>query len=183
MRCIEIWLNVKKLYALNDKLQHEMYWNASNNWYTLNFLPINYNMRCIEIRYEEQQTYYTHKINYNMRCIEILLLCFNFFHLSDKLQHEMYWNIYYLILHLAQDDDKLQHEMYWNFISINDVKNSLSDKLQHEMYWNSENIIPFCKIYSDKLQHEMYWNFARPLAAYSPLLINYNMRCIEIPFL
>ena len=72
-----------------------------------------------------------------MRCIETRIYdTFEVFSDSDKLQHEMYWN---LIRRTEERDlltDKLQHEMYWNPYSLDGAMVDLADKLQHEMYWN-----------------------------------------------
>ena len=54
-------------------------------------------------------------INYNMRCIETSLydqLIYEGF--TDKLQHEMYWNLVTVAADAGAATDKLQHEMYWN---------------------------------------------------------------------
>ena len=98
----------------------------------------------------------------------------------DKLQHEMYWNHYILLLSQVSDWDKLQHEMYWN---SNGWMNTILfdyDKLQHEMYWNSNLSCVRPVWLLDKLQHEMYWNGSRVNYTIPCIKINYNMRCIEI---
>ena len=53
-------------------------------------MPINYNMRCIEINFIENVFVGISKINYNMRCIEIYADHRPARSCVDKLQHEMY---------------------------------------------------------------------------------------------
>ena len=120
---------------------------------------------------------------------------------SDKLQHEMYWNIHawnlsrnlFLInynmrcieitmhhRHAKSNSDKLQHEMYWNQSHVHIQRENIPDKLQHEMYWNNSfQNITFCSIWINYNMRciEICKDVSEWIADY---LINYNMRCIEI---
>ena len=52
-----------------------------------------------------------------MRCIETRLSCHYEIFYNDKLQHEMYWNLFSFCFNPLAVWDKLQHEMYWNLSS------------------------------------------------------------------
>ena len=73
--------------------------------------------------------------------------------------------------------------MYWNMelrgIDVEEVE----DKLQHEMYWNLYTGLCLGRYACDKLQHEMYWNPRFFVVVYVNIMINYNMRCIEMQIL
>ena len=115
MRCIEISPKSMIKPFLFDKLQHEMYWNASLYF---SFM-------------EATRDKLQHEMYWN-----IARKCYNATAIPDKLQHEMYWNNVSTSLTSPVAWDKLQHEMYWNPWA--DIAASLweDDKLQHEMYWN-----------------------------------------------
>ena len=53
-----------------------------------------------------------------MRCIEISDTGNQEALESDKLQHEMYWNMSSCVATTGYSYDKLQHEMYWNATSL-----------------------------------------------------------------
>ena len=222
MRCIETKFKEGGIILVLDKLQHEMYWNSNAYYRKVMRYGINYNMRCIEtclmialldwkkgINYNMRciETVFPDKllpckvINYNMRCIETCLQLMVRWHNLDKLQHEMYWNLYCHFLPPWCTSDKLQHEMYWNNVGYDivayenkinynmrcietvrflfDFLPARSDKLQHEMYWNQTLQSSVSIGLIDKLQHEMYWNATIPVISLVSSLINYNMRCIE----
>ena len=114
MRCIEMPSLHLLICFLEDKLQHEMYWNNKILVSFTHLLLINYNMRCIEIWKDKLQVIGN----------------------IDKLQHEMYWNWNRRQQKRRKKYDKLQHEMYWNIEPNFPALDVSSDKLQHEMYWN-----------------------------------------------
>ena len=134
----------------------------------------------------------------------------------------MYWNWRKMQIFKISVTDKLQHEMYWNIVIVSSnpsigtinynmrcietyipcvLWNYIPDKLQHEMYWNKAfEIIKeigmkinynmrcietrknrrYCNGGRlDKLQHEMYWNIWTNAIIERKTAINYNMRCIE----
>ena len=71
MRCIETLSILLKFIFINDKLQHEMYWNLKNG------IPF-----CIK-HFDKLQ----HEMYWNQQNIVRF-----FINITDKLQHEMYWN-------------------------------------------------------------------------------------------
>ena len=70
--------------------------------------------------------------------------------------------------------------MYWNTIVAVGAEFVFVVEPQHKMYWNYLFWVQIGKLNAVEPQHKMYWNTFMELMEAIGLVLNRNIRCIEI---